>query len=760
MYSVGIFSNISELTTFPFANIKKFAEHNFLQIENYEFSLYTKDQKEIFLAKVQTGGFDGIVFATNTANDATLKKFFESDKSKSVFRNFLAAGKGILILLQCQLAKEQKFFNILTAKDFPGLKGTIIQTKQNNDESNVPFKYSKTMMKFHEDDLIFHYPRDVIENNDKENYNNDAFNFLYAMKNSPWQRGICDEENKNAEKEILLPFAYISSYPKEDFRSVIDYNNDRITGENSFCIISRNVNKRVAITTLALDLDQNYFLENLISYIARGEPSVFFKPCGKCGENGGRCDFVDLLYNTKIHFSDNELIKPMVKYEILTCGESPISTNASKDPHGGKDSIPTKQLMPIANSSGQICRCINTSSVRYMCKLGAQYLKIQLNNGKYGSLIGTLTTLRFFKMINLKVPKIDQEAILGYLKKHNEDSTFDHIKRSTNIAQQIVEALELKDSKIMFISKDAEINPLPNSVDINYLKYLKTCPINEAAEILGNEKFDFDSLDDKNKLPIDDCIKECLLATFAKIVSSRDVDKISWENDCYMTALMLIVLLKIEKWLGEFDETHKTNCVAKINTIASYFEESSEKSLYNALVTSADSERKKASDFASELQKEKKAHQDDIANNEKTIKENEKTIKDYNAGINYEKNKNERMDTSIRVHKVIIVILAFIVLSEIVLVFIFALRPRYSNDNLYDVLMALQPVSLVLSLGALIVVPFTIGSINRERYENKENDESKKSKKKKNDESQTSSTSTRKERRKRKEKKDDESQTS
>lgn len=741
MYSVGIFSNISELKTFPFANIKEFAEHNFLQKENYEFSLYTKDQKEIFLAKVQTGGFDGIVFATNTANDATLKEFFEDNKD--AFSGFLTAGKGILILLQYHAAIDNSFFNILTADDFPGLEREKIQTKQNN-KDNAPVGYDKKLIDFHKNELIFHYPREVLENEKTE------YNILGAMEKNNWQK----------DRSSPL-FAYISSYPKVDFRSVIDYNNDQISGQKSFCIISRNANKRVAITTLALDLEENFFLENLISYIAKGEPSVFFKPCGKCEEKGGRCDFVDLLYNTKIHFSDNELIKPLVKYEILTCGKSPISTTASEVPNDEKEVIPIKQLMPIANSSGQICRCINTSSVRYMCKLGAQYLKTQLRNGKYGSLMGTLTTLRFFKMIGLDVPECDKIAILNYLEKHNKDaSTFDYITKPTKIAAEILEKLDYEglmneskyDKKIQFnqIIDDTASEPLQIDTE-----YLVTLPISKAAQILGDENFIFNSLS-SDDVPI----KECLLIIFAKIVSSRDVDKISWENDCYMTALMLIVLLKIEKWLGEFDETHKTNCVAKINTIASYFEESSEKSLYNALVTSADSERKKASDFASELQKEKKAHQDDIANNEKTIKENEKTIKDYNAGINYEKNKNERMDTSIRVHKVIIVILAFIVLSEIVLVFIFALRPRYSNDNLYDVLMALQPVSLVLSLGALIVVPFTIGSINRERYENKENDESKKSKKKKNDESQTSSTSTRKERRKRKEKKDDESQTS
>ena len=755
MYSVGIFSNISELKTFPFANIKEFAEHNFLQKENYEFSLYTKDQKEIFLAKVQTGGFDGIVFATNTANDTTLKEVFEDNKN--AFTGFLEAGKGILILLQYHLAIDNSFFDILTEKDFPGLEREKIQTKQNNNKKNVPVKYDKKLINFHKNELIFHYPREVLENKKKE------YNILGAIEKNNWQ------------EESSPLFAYISSYPKVDFRSVIDYNNDKITGEKSFCIISRNANKRVAITTLALDLEENFFLENLISYIARGEPSVFFKPCGKCGENGGRCDFVDLLYNTKIHFSDNELIKPMVKYEILTCGESPISTTASKDPHGKKDSIPTKQLMPIANSSGQICRCVNTSSVRYMCKLGAQYLKTQLNNGKYGSLMGALTTLRFFKMIGLDVPKCDKIAILNYLEKHNKDrSTFDSITRPTSVAAEILEKLDYKglkkeskyDKEIRFNQSKDDTTSKTLQEDEGDAKiepdYLVTLPISKAAQILGDENFKFNSLSTEDRP-----IKECLLVIFAKIVSSKDVDKISWENDCYMTALMLIVLLKIEKWLGEFDIKYQTNCVAKINTIASYFEESSEKSLYNALVTSADDERSKAYKFADDLQKEKKEHQDDIAKNEETLKENEKTIEKYKDenrvlenNIADEKMKNERMETSIRVHKVIIVILAFIIFSEIVLVFIFALRPRYSNDNLYDFLMALQPVSLVLSLGALIVVPFSIGSTRWQRYENKKNDESQTSENKEDDESQTSSTSTRKERRKNKKKKDDESQTS
>lgn len=699
MYSVGIFSNISELTTFPFANIKEFAEHNFLQKENYEFSLYTKDQKEIFLAKVQTGGFDGIVFATNTANDATLKEFFEDNKD--VFTGFLEAGKGILILLQYHAAIDNSFFDILTEKDFPGLEREKIQTKQNNDENNVPFEYDKTLIDFHENELIFHYPREVLENEKKE------YNILGAMENNNWQ-----------EKKSSPLFAYISSYPKVDFRSVIDYKNDKIGGEKSFCIISRNANKRVAITTLALDLEENFFLENLISYIARGEPSVFFKPCGKCEGNEGRCDFVDLLYNTKIHFSDNELIKPMVKYEILTCGESPISTTASKDPHGEKDVIPTKQLMPISNSSGQICRCVNTSSLRYMCKLGAQYLKTQLRNGKYGSLMGTLTTLRFFKMIGLDVPECDKIAILNYLEKHNTDkSTFDSIKRPTNVAAEILEKLgytnldywDHKNRKIQFnqipddtASKDLQECEGDAKIDTDYLV---TLPISKAAQILGDENFQF------NSLSTDDVsIKECLLVIFAKIVSSRDVDKISWENDCYMTALMLIVLLKIENWLVSFDKTYTTNCVAKINTIASYFEESSETSLYNALVKSADDERKKAYEYSHRL---KDADQEILM------------LKAKKEELENTKNDFKSVEKCVAQHQTINIILAFSIAAIVIFCLTVVLKTHYSNENLYDFLIGFQPLQILFSLAGIIVVPFTIGSIYywRPRIKKKKKDE-------------------------------------
>lgn len=738
MYSVGIFSNISELKTFPFANIKEFAEHNFLQKENYEFSLYTKDQKEIFLAKVQTGGFDGIVFATNTANDATLKEFFV--ENKDAFNGFLEAGKGILILLQYHLAIDNSFFDILTEKDFPGLEREKIQTKQNNNENNGPVEYDKTLIDFHEDELIFHYPREVLENEKKE------YNILGAMEKNNWQ-----------EKKSSPLFAYINSYPNVDFRSVIDYKNDKIGGQKSFCIISRNANKRVAITTLALDLEENFFLENLISYIARGEPSVFFKPCGKCGENGGRCDFVDLMYNTKIHFSDNELIKPMVKYEILTCGKSPISTTASEVPNDEKV-IPIKQLMPIANSNGQICRCVKTSSVRYMCKLGAQYLRTQLRNGKYGSLMGTLTTLRFFKMIGLEVPKCDKIAILNYLEKHNKDkSTFDHITRPTNVAAEILEKLDYEglrkeskyDKEIRFnqIKDDTASEPLQIDTD-----YLATLPISKVAEILGDENFIFNSLSTD-----DERIKESLLIIFAKIVSSRDVDKISWENDCYMTALMLIVLLKIENWLVSFDKKYETNCVAKINTIASYFEESSEKSLYNALVKSADNERKKAYKYSRELQDKIQK----ILMLEAKKEELEKTKNDF-----------ESVEKRVAQHQTINIILAFSIAAIFIFCLTVVLKTHYSNENLYDFLIGFQPLQILFSLAGIIVVPFTIGSIYywRPRIKKKKRDEQetqstksedgKKNKNKKSDEPKKSWLSRIKESLKNKKKKDDESQTS
>ena len=112
MYSVGIFANISELTTFPFANIQKFAQSKFKQKENYSFSLYTKEQKELFIAKVQTGEFDGIVFSTNTANDNTLREFFE--KRKDVISEYVASGGGVLVLLQYHLAIAKSSFNIFT----------------------------------------------------------------------------------------------------------------------------------------------------------------------------------------------------------------------------------------------------------------------------------------------------------------------------------------------------------------------------------------------------------------------------------------------------------------------------------------------------------------------------------------------------------------------------------------------------------------------------------------------------------------------
>lgn len=667
MYSIGIFANISELTTFPFANIKRFAEVNFLQKDNCEFYLYTKDQKELFLAKVQTCEFDGIIFATNTANDATLKEYFENNAE--VFSKFLAAGKGILILLQYHLAIANSFFNILLEKDFPGLSSIQLKTKQNNDANNAPIAFNKDLIKCHNGEIFFHYPREVL--NGETDYN-----FYNAMQANKWQTGSSPL------------FAYIDSYPEGDFYSIIDYDANDVDNQKSFCIVSRNANKRVIITTLALDLEENFLLENLVSYIAMGEPSVFFQECGACSAKGGTCDFVDLLYNTKIHFSGDEQIKSLVKYEVLNCKALKSIIVNNKTTEESESTIPIKQLMPVNSSGGQISRCVNVSSVRYMCKLGAQFLCTQLSNGKYGSLIGTLTTLKFFKEINLTIQDDDKRSILEYLKAHNKDvSTFDAVRESTRLASEILKLLNYDGSAIRFNSEaKREFERILITID-----YLETLEINRIAEIFGDESFIIDSLSSDDKE-----IKEFLLKIFAKIISSRDIGKISWENDCYMTALMLLVLLKIEKWLIKYDAKYHSNCVNKINVIAAYFEEISETSLYNALVNSANSERSKAHDFVLKLQDERKKRE---------------KLDSEIVALKEEKRDFESIENRVRQHQTINIILAFSIVSILVFCLVIVLRAHYSNDNIYDFLMGLQPISIIFSVAAVIVVPFTIGTI-------------------------------------------------
>ena len=619
---------------------------------------------------MQTYEFDGIIFATNTANDETLKEYFEGNAI--VFSKFLEAGRGILILLQYHLAIANSFFNILLENDFPGLSSIQLKTRQNNDFNNVPIAFNKDLIKCHDSEIFFHYPREVL-NGDMD------YNFYNAMQKNRWQTGSSPL------------FAYIDDFPESDFYSIIDYNvkDKDINKQKSFCIISRNTNKRVIVTTLALDLEENYLLENLISYISMGEPSVFFQECGNCASIGGTCDFIDLLHNTKIHFSGDNKIKPLVKYEILNCQSvKSIIVNDKQTGENERSAIPLKQLMPVNSISGQISRCVNVSSVRYMCKLGAQFLCTQLNNGKYGSLIGTLTTLKFFKEIDFDIQNNDKNSILEYLKSHNKDkSTFDNVRESTRIASEILTLLDYKGVNICFNTEaKRDFDQIPITLD-----YLETLEINHVAEIFGDEFFTINSLSSDDKE-----IKEFLLKIFAKIIASRDISEISWENDCYMTARMLSVLLKIEKWLIQYDAKYHSNCVNKINIIAAYFEDMSETSLYSALVNSANSERSKAHDFGLKLQSEKRKC--------------EKLTSEIHV-LKEQKLDFETMENRVRRHQTINIILAFSVVALLVFFLAMVLRAHYSNDNIYDFLMGLDPISIIFSIASVIVVPFTIGTI-------------------------------------------------
>lgn len=666
MYSIGIFSNISELTTFPFSNIKVFAEREFTHKDNYRFSLYTKEQKEVFLANVQTGSFDGIIFATNTANDITLKEFFENNVD--VFSKYLSMGGGILVLLQYHLAIANSAFQILSDTDFPGLASTKIITKQNNDENNSPIAFAREKLICQSDNIIFKYPKDILSNDGL---------FFTAMEKNQWQTSATPL------------FAYIDCFPESDFYSLIDYNeSNEVERKKSFCIVSRNTTKRVVYTTLGLDLEENSLLENLVSYISKGEPSIYFKSCGACARRGETCDFIDLLNNTKIHFSGDENIKHLVKYEIGNCA---TTTKLSASNEGNKpeerNAIPIKQLIPI-NDCGRISRSVNVSAVKYMCKLGAQFLRTQLKGGKYGSLIGTQSTLQFFHLLNIDISEDDKKAILEYLKSHNKDhATFDAIKEPTILAHNILDLLGYADSDINFTFTESDRKQAPYNVE-----FLSMQPISNVVKLLGRTLVPIDELIIDNEQQV----KEYLLTAFAQIISSKDTGKISWESDCFMTSLMLIVLLKIEQWLLSYDQRNKTNCVSKINIIATYFEESSELSLCSALVESADAERAKAHSFSQQLIAEKK-----------TVLE----LKDEIKISQSEKRDFVSLENRVRMFQTISIILFFFVVAIVVFFITVLLRAQYSKENIYEFITSLSPLEIIFSIAGVIVVPFTIGTI-------------------------------------------------
>ena len=178
--------------------------------------------------------------------------------------------------------------------------------------------------------------------------------------------------------------------------------------------------------------------------------------------------------------------------------------------------------------------------------------------------------------------------------------------------------------------------------------------------------------------------------------------------------LFLIVLLKIERWLSWYDKKYDNNCLSKINIIASFFEEMSEYSLSTALINTADSERAKAHMFSVRLLQEEEKNN----NLQNEIHRLKKDNSDF-----------DELESRVKMYQTISIILLFFAITIITLFIIIALNAHYSNENIYEFIMSLNPTGIILSLASIIVVPFTIGTIFWKKDANKLNQKENKKKK-------------------------------
>ena len=644
MYEIGVFANISELMTYKNINLLNFFD-KFKNKEQYHFSIYTKEQKELFMAKVQTLEFDGIVFTTNTSNDASLRAFFECDVNKKLISRFLSFGKGVLVLMQYQLAMEGESFNILLKdeNDFPELEHTPIKAVQNNDDANLPVVFDKNKRKFNDNNgnLLLHYPREILGSAE--------YSYDKNMEANNWQGG-------------RTPFfVVINQFPEDDFYSLIDYkdkdDDDQENKKKSLCIVSRNSKKRVIISAQALDFQENFLLENLISYIARGEPTIFFKECGKCGVADGNsvgCDLKFLFNTTNIHFSDDPIAEQFAKYSINNCSQSLPIERMDTMADMTDNIIPVKHI--FANN-GRVFRSTNVSAIQYICKLGAQYLRARLKDGKYGSLMGTHSTLRFFDMIGVKVNADDRKTIFSYLKSHNKDGeTFDVVAEPTRVANEILKFLKYDKTKDKQTLKFVLKNSANSSRDMSIETLIKL-PIRESAKAIVEEYAENDNYMVLTSQEDDDRKKEFLFGLFAEIICKIDQGKISWEDDCYMTSLMLSVLTIIEKWIAVYDKKYKTDNISKLNLLATYFEELSDASLCTALVQSVDAERQEKHNLANKLMKELSANQE---------------LKEENSKLKKDEKDYELLENKVR-QKVLTNIISWTMTTLIIMLFVIKL---------------------------------------------------------------------------------------
>ena len=558
MYKVAVLMTSGKMIAYPYSNLKNLSRQ-FRQPDIYDFEIFTQETFDECFAFLKLGKFDSLVVCSNTFNDLDLKKEIESYKSE--ISKFIEEGHGVLILMQYGLLTAKQFLDIIDPSVFGAREDKSLYSVSPIDLS----QQTAGKVEFNSDSILLHYPNKI----EKEAFVNKALN--------------------NSFRDTIAP-GFIRDYQRAYFSELISY---KIGGESgSVCINSESDKKRVVITTLPIDLQEQVpLLENMVSFVCRGHPAINLLKCkdsSKCvfhsSSNPCSCEIESLLKKVNVHYTSCDIVDPQTDYKRieerakynLICDKS-VLTESLKE---GERILPIRTALSfvlpgdVTNSTILI---EEKSIIKKWVDLGLVWIESKLDDKseKWDTLDTTKEVALLYSRIGKEPNRYIKNKILDYLQNHNinrnEDApfSFDGVENATNAAHIISNCFNLD------------------------LRFDKVDVIDQHSFAL---KKDSDSIVDYDSFSLYECAMEvlyngALLTTadviniFERFVSARRLNNASWDSDVLTTAIVLRALLKIEEM------SIAKNYIEKFNLICSCFEDESEEKLTQALLKSVASSR-------------------------------------------------------------------------------------------------------------------------------------------------------------------------
>ncbi|MDE7089951.1 MAG: hypothetical protein K2O54_07515 [Prevotella sp.] len=291
MYKVAVLMASGEMIAYPYSNLKNYVKR-FRQSDIYDFVIFSQETFDECFAFLKLGKFDSLIICSNAGNDMDVKDELESHKSD--ISDFIESGHGVLILMQYGLLTRNQYLNIIAPSVFGASDDKRLY-------SVSPIELNKQTVgevEFNTNSILLQYPNNII----KEDFVKKALN--------------------NSFRETIAP-GFIKDYQRAYFSGPIRYTIDCET--ESTCIYSESDTKRVIITTLPVDLQEQLpLLENMVSFVCRGRPAINLLKCkdsSKCvfysSSNPCNCEIESLLKKVNIHYTSRDIIDPKTEYKRI-----------------------------------------------------------------------------------------------------------------------------------------------------------------------------------------------------------------------------------------------------------------------------------------------------------------------------------------------------------------------------------------------------------------------------------------------------------